>query len=112
MSEKCELCGGDIVRETNEGGEWARCVNSKDECLLANNWWDASEVDRLQSALALLKRVESGESVEIRKRDGEWPEIREVKGAWSFSAFPDGEWSQAIATTFPEAAAAWNGGGE
>jgi hypothetical protein len=64
---------------------------------------------RIQAALALLKRVESGESVEIRKRDGEWPNVH---------VYPDG---MAVVGRYgvkdgfagkdvPEAAEKWNGG--
>lgn len=65
--EVCGLCGGEIRKTDIHGEVYSRCFG---ECLFARNAWyfpPGSDFHRIQSALALLKRVESGESVEVRK---------------------------------------------
>lgn len=58
MSEKCELCGGKIERDINEGGDWSRCTRDTDECLFID-WWETKYVDRIQLALRNLKQIEA-----------------------------------------------------
>jgi hypothetical protein len=74
VSEKCGICWGELRVEEIAGHVMTRCMG---DCLYARcalYMGPNNEFHRIQSALALLKRVEAGESVEIRKRAGEWPE--------------------------------------
>ena len=114
MSEKCGLCGGEIKRCMGE----AWCAN---ETCLFSMMSDEARMNRLQSALAfdtpanrgLVERVKKGESVEIRKRGGEWPEMIQgwINGKFGYIfRHRVGEKGTVRCETFPEAAAAWNGG--
>jgi hypothetical protein len=78
--------------------------------------------DNIQSALsfstpenrAAIERLRSGESVEIRKRSGVWPTFLKYTmrpELWSIKN-PIRDEGMLTASTFPEAAAAWNGRGE
>lgn len=88
MSEKCQLCKGAFSDDAVAcpGGGWA-CK----ACVV--------------KALILLKRIEAGESVEIRKVNGEWPF---VGAAFGLVEFYNMKLNLALRNTFPEAAAAWN----
>ena len=125
---KCELCGGDVLRFSDG---YKGCLNPT--CAMGSATYVEQSFDRIQTALALLRRVEEGESVEIRKRDGEWPFLftrKQVDTIQSYArdvwadgfdsesrddeAFCDGL-AQINAVTdvdFIENAAAWNGGGK
>jgi hypothetical protein len=69
---KCELCGGKVIE--HDGSKSCGLEGNDPHCPMSYCWCKPATFDRIQSALALLKRVEAGESVEIRKRAGEWPE--------------------------------------
>jgi len=95
MSDQCELCGGEVLT-SNDGSDKCCCnpAQPNRECTL-DQWTSAEQFNRIQAALALLKRVESGESVEwnaerakdlmavhIRIEKGESVEVRKVNGEW------------------------------
>jgi hypothetical protein len=48
----------------NKGLNLKRCRNET-HCILGTYWREGKDVDRIQKALAMIKRVESGESVEF-----------------------------------------------
>ena len=101
---KCELCGGDVLRFSDG---YKGCLNPT--CAMGSATYVEQSFDRIQTALALLRRVEEGESVEIRKRDGEWPEMLICKGG--FTVIEINGKRQRFG--MPLAAAnAWNGGGK
>ena len=62
----------------------------------------------LKEAIAQWEMVKRGDAVLIEKRDGEWPYIGESGGIW-FVGWPE---NMTEGNTLPEAAAAWNDGGE
>lgn len=128
--EKCQLCGGKVGINA-WGGK--RCL-SDDQCQLSHAYARKEDFDRIQSALAMLKRTESGEclliradqvalpqqmqkvaageAVVIEKRDGEWPTFMKytmVPELWSIKN-PVRDRGMITADTFPKAAAAWNQG--
>ena len=64
------------------------------------------EPDQVIAALALLRRVETGDAVVIEKRDGQWPLIEtDAKGMVSFLGT---DYSTQWCAHIREAAAAWN----
>lgn len=117
MSEKCQLCGSEIstvgieamtVTVTDTLHLMRRCLGTS--CPIgAMPWVDAVMFDRIQSALALLKRVESGESVEVRKRDGEWPS-KVLRLSSGYTIIENSKHQTWRGGSVPVAAAAWNGG--
>jgi hypothetical protein len=101
--ELCQLCCQAV--EPMRNGELKGC--SRHGCGLWENM-PAADFDRIQKALAMLKRTESGDAVVIEKKGGEWPntlswhndEATLYKGRPSLISD--------VFKTYQEAAEAWN----
>ena len=99
----CGLCGGTIGNLSHTDGTDGKTVCGGCIC----------------KAIAILKRVESGESCEVRKVGGEWPDVKQWNGRndeggydseVAFESVPYDSAKTVIEATFPEAAAGWNKG--
>ena len=75
--EVCQLCGSEVLIDNTDAPlvVFKMCGIKDDECLLSGAWNIAEDFDRIQKALALLKRIEAGDAILIRKVNGRWPAI-------------------------------------